>query len=640
MELSQNESMLNSKSGSDDQRQSKSESVAFCSSEGADYPRKQLRRGRWMNLNGTWDFSFGRDNSIISPTQLESWPEKILVPFAPESSASGIGDNSFHKNVWYRRDFSFTPQPQKRYRLHFGAVDYRAQVWLNDRSLGVHEGGHTPFSFEITEAVQNQHQHRLIVHVEDDPLDLAKPRGKQDWQLNPHSIWYPRTTGIWQTVWIEELPVSFIDRIRWTPALERWEIGFEAFLDAVDTANLEIRVKLICRNQVLADDTYRVVRNEVHRRIALSDPGIDDFRNELLWSPEKPTLIQAEIGLWRGSDCIDSVKSYTALRSVGVSRDRFTLNGRPYHLRLVLDQGYWPETLMTPPSVEAIRKDIELVKAAGFNGVRKHQKVEDPDYLYWADRLGLLVWEEMPSAYRFTHESVLRLTREWTEVIDRDSNHPCIVVWVPFNESWGVPDLAEKVAHQSFVQAMYHLTRTLDPTRPVVGNDGWESTATDILGIHDYDDNPERLQNRYASDHSLADTLRRGRPGGRILTVEGYDHSGQPIMLTEFGGIAYGEREHTDNQLRIWGYTTASSRQDLAHQFKDLMQAVNKTLLFSGFCYTQFVDTFQEANGLFFADRTPKFSISEMAKAVRGGLIDRSEVFASLREVDDEFDLK
>src|SRR5205085_11446713 len=245
----------------------------------------------------------------------------------------------------------------------------------------------------------------VVVRVDDDPADLAKPRGKQDWKLEPHSIWYPRTTGIWQTVWLEKVPCTWIGSVRWTPSLEKWELGFEAWMEGDPRERLRLGVKLRANDQLIADDTYTVVAGEVHRRIALSDPGIDDFRNELLWSPEKPTIIDLELELWDGDLLLDKVYSYTALRSVSYNRDRFLLNGRPYYLRLVLDQGYWPDSLMTAPTTDAFQKDISLVKQMGFNGVRKHQKIEDPRFLYWADRLGLLVWEEMPSAYRFTYDS-------------------------------------------------------------------------------------------------------------------------------------------------------------------------------------------------------------------------------------------
>lgn len=279
---------------------------------------------------------------------------------------------------------------------------------------------------------------------------------------------------------------------------------------------------------------------------------------------------------------------------------------------MVLDQGYWPETGITPPSDEAIRKDVELAKAMGFNGVRKHQKIEDPRYLYWADKLGLFVWEEMPSAYRFTKESVERLTREWSEAIDRDSSHPCIIAWVPFNESWGVPDLPENPSQRHYVQALYHLTKTLDPSRPVIGNDGWESSATDIIGIHDYDD-AEELAQRYKADEILGRLFTRERPGGRLLTLEGHPHSGQPIILTEFGGIAFSEDE-----VQTWGYTRSQSREHFAGEFVELIRVVRSLKLLAGFCYTQFADTYQESNGLLYADRTPKIPLEQIEAAVRG----------------------
>jgi len=351
-----------------------------------------------------------------------------------------------------------------------------------------------------------------------------------------------------------------------------------------------------------------VLGGEVDRRIILSDPGIDDYRNELLWSPERPTLLDARIRLLAGDRVIDEVSSYCALRSVDVLRDRFMLNGRPLFLRMVLDQGYWPDTLCTPPSDDAARRDVELAKAMGFNGVRKHQKLEDPRYLYWADKLGLLVWGEMPSAYRFTRTAIKRQVREWGDAIDRDFSHPSVIVWVPFNESWGVPDLPSTAPQRNAVEALYHLTKTLDPTRPVIGNDGWESSATDIIGIHDYDADPEQMAQRYGLETKTEQLFDRRRPGGRILTLDGYPHRGQPIMLTEFGGISL------RNSAGAWGYSEAENPAAFARTYHRLVETVIHTPLFSGFCYTQFCDTFQEANGLLYADRTPKIPIEDIRR--------------------------
>lgn len=584
------------------------------------YPRPQLQRQQWISLNGSWKFIFDDQGCFVSPSDISSWTHTIEVPFAPESIRSSIGDTGFHSNFWYEREFD-VPKLDGRVLLHFGAVDYYARVWVNGQFVGEHEGGHTPFSMDITPVLNDEGSQKVTVWVQDDPQDLAKPRGKQDWQLEPHSIWYPRTSGIWQTVWVECVSKTYIERIRWTPHFERWEIGFEAFVageqhDAprglARSTCLQLKVRMNVGDQVLVNDVYEVINGEIHRRIALSDPGIDDYRNALLWSPETPTLINAEIQLWDKDKLIDQVKSYTAMRTVGIQRDRFMLNGRPYYLRMVLDQGYWPDTLMSAPSDQALRHDVELAKSMGFNGVRKHQKIEDPRFLYWADVLGLMVWEEMPSAYRFTPKAVERITREWTEVILRDVSHPCIVVWVPFNESWGVPNLTETAAHRNYVQALYYLTKTLDPTRPVIGNDGWESITTDILAIHDYDNNAQRLAHRYGPEVKLADLIDRKRPGGRVLTLDGYPHQGQPVMLSEFGGIAYAIE---DDPHQAWGYERSFNISELEMKYAALMAAVNTIEMFSGFCYTQFSDTFQEANGLLYADRTPKFTLEAIRAA-------------------------
>jgi hypothetical protein len=410
---------------------------------------------------------------------------------------------------------------------------------------------------------------------------------------------------------MEQVPATWIGSVRWTPNVERWEIGFESHLCGERRDNLRLNVKLWARDNMLADDTYAVVAGEVHRRIALSDPGIDDYRNELLWSPATPTIIHAELKLWGGrGELIDTATSYTALRSIGVQGDKFVLNGRPYQLRMVLDQGYWPEGGLTAPNDEAYRRDVELAKAMGFNGVRKHQKIESPRFLYWADHLGLMVWEEMPSAYRFTRSSIERLAREWTAVLDRDISHPCIVAWVPFNESWGVPDLPDSPAQRHYVQALYHLTKTLDPTRPVIGNDGWESVATDIIGIHDYDDQPERIARRYGTEE-VPRLFKRERPGGRLLLLEN-QQADQPIMLTEFGGIAY------SGDAGTWGYSRSESAEEFTRQYTQLLRVVRTIPLLAGFCYTQFTDTYQEANGLLYADRRPKFPVEEIALATRG----------------------
>ena len=579
---------------------------------GRGYPRPQLRRREWYSLNGEWEFAVDPSLAWSAPAEV-AWASTIRVPFAPEAPLSGVNTTGFFRGCWYKRRVALPAiGPRERWVLHFGAVDTTATVWIDGAYVGRHDGGYTPFHFDVTPFVSSA-DCEIVVRAEDDPADLAKPRGKQDWQLEPHSIWYPRTSGIWQTVWLERVPATRIGRLAFTPNLARYEIGIDAALEGERREPLRLSVKLTCRGALIADDTYHIVNAEVHRGAALSDPGIDDSRNELLWSPHAPTLIDAHVELWgdRG-ELVDVVDSYVALRSTAVQGDRFLLNGRPYLLRMVLDQGYWPDGGLTAPDDEAFKRDIELAKAMGFNAVRKHQKLEDPRYLYWADVLGLAVWAEMPSAYRFTLQSVERLSREWTAAIARDYSHPCIIAWVPVNESWGVPNLPDNPRERHYVQALYHLTKTLDPTRPVIGNDGWESVATDIIGIHDYDDDPERMSRRYRADEVLPRLFKRERPGGRLLVLEGAPHADLPIMLTEFGGITLGTGDRT------WGYTVAETPAQFAELYERLLAAVRGLGLLAGFCYTQFADTYQESNGLLDADRRPKIPLARIARATAG----------------------
>jgi hypothetical protein len=574
------------------------------------YPRPQLERPDWTSLDGEWDFALDREARWQGPREVH-WDRTIRVPFAPETAASGIHDTSFYSACWYRKRIEVAPVPGTRLLLHFGAVDSAATVWADGIPVARHEGGYTPFTADLTPIASGE-PIELVVRAFDDPHDLAKPRGKQDWRLEPHSIWYPRTTGIWQTVWLERVPEPWITELRWSASLERWEIGIHAWIAPCMAEHLRLRVRLEVGDTALADDSYSVSAGEVSRRMALSDPGIDDYRNERLWSPDTPTLIDAHVELVRDDGrVVDRVRSYTALRSVGVQGNRIVLNGRPLPLRLVLDQGYWPDTGLTAPDDAAIVKDVELVRAMGFNGVRKHQKIEDPRYLYWADRLGLVVWEEMPSAYRFTRRAIERITREWTEAVLRDTSHPCIIAWVPFNESWGVPNLPDIPAERHFVSALYHLTKTLDATRPVIGNDGWEAVATDVIGVHDYDADPERLCARYSTPDVLSQMFEQVRPSGRQIALE--PHRGQPIVLSECGGIAL-----APDSDKTWGYTRVETAEELAAGYGGLVRALRSLQLFAGFCYTQLTDTYQEANGLCTMDRRPKIPIETIAEATRG----------------------
>jgi beta-galactosidase/beta-glucuronidase len=591
------------------------------------YPRPQLRRHGATNLSGSWLFAIDRDAAWRTPEQVR-WAGPIQAPFAPETPASGVGDTGFYRACWYRRVVRVAkPPPGRRLLLHFGAVDFFATVWVNGQLAATHEGGYTPFTADITDLLHPRGHdfsdaQTIVLRAEDDPHDLAQPRGKQDWELEPHAIWYPRTTGIWQTVWLEDVPATRIGAVRWSCDIQRFEIGLDARLDGrVEgplARGLRLRVRLSRDGRTVADDTYLLDgapgTGRVSRRIGLPDPGIDSERHRWLWWPSQPALLDARLELLDAAGhVLDAVGSYTALRSVRVEGDRFLLNDRPYRLRMALDQGYWPETGLTAPGDDALRRDVELAKAMGFNGVRKHQKIEDPRYLYWADHLGLLVWGEMPAAYAFNETAMRRLTYEWTAVIERDRSHPCIVAWVPFNESWGLPDLANSPAQRDYAESVYRLTRALDPSRPVITNDGWEAPATDIIGLHDYEQDPAALAARFGSPEALAAVLETGRVAGRRASLAGRRAGDVPVMLTEFGGMAL-----SDDPGGTWGYSRCASADELADRYARLLAGVRAMPGLSGFCYTQFADCYQETNGLLYADRRPKVPLEVIARATRG----------------------
>lgn len=577
------------------------------------HPTPQFAREDWVDLCGEWQFTFDDDDVGLGldwQSGAHQLGTRIQVPFPPESPASGVGDTGFHRVVWYKRTFTLdSRQRSRRVLLRFGAVDYEATVWLNGQLVAKHRGGSTPFSADVTHALATGDAGQVIVvRAEDDPSDLMQPRGKQDWQLAPHRIWYHRTTGIWQPVWLEFVGETFIEEIRWTPDARQGMLQMSVRLNAAPSSPLTVRVRLFLHGDPLGDDVYRVDQQELRRGIALEIHSPNVGREDLLWSPRHPNLIDAEVTLLDGETTLDTIHSYAGLRSAAVSRGRFLLNERPFYLRLVLEQGYWPSTHLAAPSNEAVRHEVELIKSLGFNGVRIHQKVEDPRFLYWCDRLGLLVWGEMANAYAFAPTAVERLTTEWIEVLRRDYSHPCIVTWVPLNESWGVPGLERDPAQQHYVQALYHLTHALDPTRPVIGNDGWEHIASDIWGIHDYALDGDTIRERYGSSEAVERTLRETQPHSRALALAGARREGEPIVLTEYGGISY---EPAGGQ-HWFGYGTVRTAEEYLHKYEELISAVLDCASVVGFCYTQLTDTEQETNGLLHADRTPKLDTEKI----------------------------
>jgi beta-galactosidase/beta-glucuronidase len=584
-----------------------------------EYPRPQFRRPEWTNLNGEWAFAFDNEDAGLArgwhrvPAQdLRSgdspFDRRITVPFCYQSELSGIGDPSFHDVVWYARTFDPSPGGE-RLLLHFGAVDYRAAVWVNGTQVTEHEGGHTPFSADVTPALA-QGENVVVVRAEDPSRDATIPRGKQYWKERSEGIFYTRTTGIWQTVWLEPVGRRRIDSLRLSPDVDAARVDVEVGVEGFEPG-LSLRLAVSVKGDPMLDDRMELRAPLIQRSLPLlsrgaapDTPHLSEWPKPALWSPEHPDLYDLRLELLDADgNVLDAVESYFGMRKIEARDGKVLLNDRPYYQRLVLDQGYFPGGLLTAPTDEDLRKDIELAKEMGFNGARKHQKIEDPRWLFWADTLGFLIWGEMANAYAYSPDYVRRITGEWQEAVRRDHNHPCIVAWVPMNESWGVPELATDPAQIDHLLSLYHLTRSLDRSRPVVSNDGWEHARTDLCTIHDYG-SPEDLSCRYATPESSV----AARPAKRPIYAPGHSSRGEPILISEFGGIAFSSEEGG------WGYSTVADAEEFLERYDALISALLESEAVRGFCYTQLTDVEQEVNGLLTYDRKPKADPARIRK--------------------------
>ncbi len=587
------------------------------------YPRPQLVRDQWTDLCGEWEFRYDdRDEGLSREwfSRDEPFDRTIRVPFPPESAMSGIHDTAHHPVVWYRR--TFTAPAGERVMLHFGAVDYRASVWVDSSLVTTHEGGNTPFSADITAVLRRTAAssrngslpvHTVVVRAEDRPADASQPRGKQDWQLTPHKIWYHRTTGIWQPVWLEPVTDIHITDLAWSPEPENGRVRLGVELNAVPPRPVSIRVTLMLEEEVVAEQTSRMVGDRATLELTIGALSQGQDRERLLWAPEHPHLIRAVVTLIDGDRRdTDPVRSYFGLRSAGIGMGHFLLNGEPYFPRMVLNQGYWPESLLAAPSADALRREVEMIKDFGFNGVRLHQKLEDPRFLFWCDVLGLLVWGEMANAYEYGVVAVERLVTEWMAAVRRDRSHPCVVTWVPLNESWGVQDIDTNEQQQHYASALYHLTHALDGTRPVISNDGWQHTESDIWSVHDYAATGADLFERYGTVDGIAASLRSMGATRHRLVLGDPVRRGQPVMITEFGGLSYAP----DSDENWFGYAAVTNAEELFNRLAGMVGALLDSPEIAGFCYTQLADTEQESNGLLTADRRPKVDPARLRRVI------------------------
>ncbi|GIG26987.1 glycoside hydrolase family 2 protein [Cellulomonas denverensis] len=594
------------------------------------HPRPQLvRPDRWWSLDGTWAFTFDDDQAGLrerwhAPAEADRFGAEIRVPFPPESIASGIADHGDHAALWYRRTLpalaDLTDLGSDRLLLHLGAVDHECDVWVDGAHAVRHEGGQTPFTADITDLLDPAlpaGAHVVVVRATDDRTDVEQPRGKQDWQPEQHAIWYDRTSGIWRTVWLERVPAVAVDSLVWRADVPGARMAVQVRLRAVAPQGVRVRVRLSHDGIEVGTAEVPVAGSVADVVVPLPQQHNGQAYERLLWSPDSPVLLDAEVVLSDAAGAVlDRVDSYCGLRSVAVAGDTLLLNDRPFTVRAVLEQGYWPDSHLTPPGPDALREEVQLALDLGFNTVRVHQKVEDPRYLYWCDVLGLAVWAETAGAYRFSDEAVAQLTREWLDIVRRDVSHPCIIAWVPFNESWGVQHLAHDPAQQAYSRALTELTRALDPTRPVISNDGWEHTASDLLTVHDYADTGAVLRERYGDRAAVARTLDGIGPAGRRMWVGGPapEPGSIPVLLSEFGGVSFAPGAPEG----AWGYSEARTPEDLEARLTDLLGAVRSSTALSGFCYTQLTDTGLETNGLCTADRKPKLPVEALRRIIAG----------------------
>ena len=564
-----------------------------------EYPRPHRVRARWANLNGAWEFAFDDADRGLR----EGWhtghpfPRRIIVPFTFEAPLSGIDDRSIHPVVWYRRVVDISPDfLQQRLLLHIGACDFATQAWVNGRCVGIHRGGYSPIACEIQHAARAG-ANEIVIRVEDRPV-WSQPRGKQITGDAPVFIDYDRATGIWQTVWLEPVPDIFIEEVWCRFAFRTGVLTGHVQTNREFGGEIEMIVSFTGR-EIARARSFMQEQREAHVELRIPAPQ--------LWQPGRPALYDVTINLLANATAEDCVATYTGLRRFTRSGRSLLLNGEPFYFRGVLDQGYFPGGWYTAATDADLKRDIELMQAMGFNGARKHQKAEDPRWLYWADRLGFVVWGEMGNGRLFSTAHVEDFTREWIEIVRRDRMHPSIMAWVPLNESWGIDGVATRPRQQAWAHALYHLTRSLDPARFVIANDGWQFVAGDIWGIHHYATAGTDLS--ACLRQVLAEPSTEVAPG-RQAALPGAVVDGLPIMLTECGGLAFSEPSRRRNSGDAWGYAHIDEADELERRTRDLVHAVRDQSEVSGFVWTQLTDVQQEINGLLYFDRTPKLPLA------------------------------
>lgn len=582
-------------------------------------PRPDFYREEWIDLNGMWKFVYDDEERGLREKWFLHFPDSrmIKVPFCYQSKESGIGETQIHPVVWYEREIEITEAMKgKRIWLHFGAADQDTMVWINGCMAGGHRGGFTPFSFLASEYVEEEDRSMRITVRCADANEAGQVRGKQHWDQKTDRCWYTATSGIWQNVWLELTEGYRIEKAKITPDIEEKTVEMLISLSQKPAAGT-VKWTMALDGTVLRKGEQSL--GEKRERLLISVKNIDVIDNRQgLWEPDHPVLYDLTLEVYENDRLQDRVETYFGMRRIEQIGGTIYLNHVPLYQKLVLDQGYWPDTLMTPKDGNALLQDLILAKKMGFNGVRKHQKLEDPRYLYYADRLGMLVWEELPSNYEFWDGGIRELADTCLEMAERDYNHPCIITWVPFNESWGIRDVLWDTRQQEFAESMYHLLRAVDRTRLISTNDGWEAVRSDLIGIHDYENHGECIKEKYADRERLI----ASNATDKMVLSKCRKYEGEPVLLSEFGGLAM-----EDENTRSWGYhEKLAGPEKLLEKLKELFEAAEAIPYLAGYCYTQLTDVEQETNGLLDPDRNPKADLGKIREIVTGGGLSSGEL--------------
>ena len=557
-----------------------------------EYPRPQLVRKDWINLNGEWDFEIdhaksGEEREFFKRDSLDG---KITVPFCPESQLSGVNNKDFMECVWYRRSLDIpSGWRNKNIILHFGAVDYYAIVYVNSKKVGEHKGGYSSFSFDITKYL-NESDNYVTVCAYDSLRTSNQPAGKQCAQYKSTGCFYTRTTGIWQTVWMECVSECYIKNIKMTSDIDTPAVHMELEIGG-SFANSTISAEAFWEAKKVGCASVHTLSNTASLVIPLTEKH--------LWSVGEGNLYDLKITAEKGGQICDSLESYIGLRSVCLDGRAFKINGKTVFGRWVLDQGFYPDGIYTAPSDEALKNDILYSMELGFNGARLHEKVFEPRYLYWADKLGYLVWGEHANwGLNITEAGQIRhFLPEWLEAVERDFNHPSIIGWCPFNETW---DFKCRKQDDSVIETVYLVTKALDKTRPIIDTSGNFHVRTDIFDVHDYEQDPEKFASHYTrlTEGIMEDTIYRNP---RLRPRQAYNGQ-DPAFVSEYGGIGW------SNSPEGWGYgDNPKTEEEFLARYKGLTEALLKNPYMLGFCYTQLYDVEQEINGLMTYDRKFKF---------------------------------